>query len=337
MTLLEQEDGPEHQLANVLYPHVPADRRGYLDVGSGHEIYFELFGRKGGIPVVVLHGGPGSGSSPTGRRFFDPAYFRVITFDQRGTGKSRPTGSLEANTTEHLVADIDALRAHLGYSCWLVSGGSWGATLALAYGITHPSRCRGFLLRSVALGQESDFHWWVNGMANFFPESWHRFADHVCEQEQDDLLAAYGRRLASGDEAISGPAALEWHRYESACSSLLPKKSEKLENTTLARLIDMARIESHYFLNNAFLADNWILRNKKEINHLPAAIVHGRYDVICPPKCAYDLADAWPRAKLRIVDASGHQPTDILLAKAFREETDAARGWYNSSSFVRDA
>lgn len=332
MTLIDQEDDLALRLDGLLHASQTPISCGYLSVDSGHEIYFEQFGRTDGIPVVVLHGGPGSGSSPIVRRFFDPSYFRIICFDQRGAGRSQPAGHLEANTTEHLVSDIEALRKHLKISTWLVSGGSWGVTLALAYGISHPQYCLGFLLRSVALGRQSEYEWWTNGMRYFFPESWQRFTNHVSKNERNDLIAAYGKRLCSDDEATSRAAAFEWHRYEGSCGSLLPGKSRKLENSTISELIQMAKIEAHYFMNNAFLEDGWILENKRQITHLPAAIVHGRYDVVCPPMNAYELAEDWPSAKLRIVDASGHQPTEYPLAKAFLEEVKEAKQWCESST-----
>lgn len=315
-------------LEGLLYPVSPSFDCGHVHVDSGHAIYYEQSGAGHGTPIVLVHGGPGSGSSPLTPRFLDPSFFRIVSFDQRGAGRSQPAGSVEANTTEHLIADMEALREHLGIASWLVCGGSWGATLALAYGISHPASCLGFLLRSVALGRESEYHWWTTGMRYFFPESWYRFASHVTDLERDDLLAAYGRRLASDDEKISGPAAIEWHRYEASCGSLLPTESRKLQNATLAQLVHMARIESHYFLNNAFLPDDWIRKSADQLRHLPASIVHGRYDIICPPGNAYDLAAVWPAAKLRIVDACGHQPTEYLLAKAFLEEAEDLKGWH---------
>ncbi len=328
MELNSRPADPLPMLDRLLYPaSLPFDR-GYLGVGSGHEIYYEQSGAQDGTPIVLVHGGPGSGSSPLTPRFLDPAFFRIVSFDQRGAGRSRPAGSLKANTTENLVGDMETLRKHLDIGSWVVCGGSWGATLALAYGISHSARCLGFLLRSVCLGRKAEYCWWENGMRSFFPESWRRFAEHVAGSDQEGLLAAYGKRLSSSDEKISGPAAIEWHRYSASCGSLLPTESRKLQTASLSQLVHMARIESHYFLHNAFLPDGWILKGARRLKHLPATIVHGRYDVICPPESAYDLAGAWPAAKLRIVEACGHQPTEHRLAKAFLEEAEGLKNWY---------
>ena len=327
MKPMDRQDDSLQRLDRLLYPGPSRWSDGRLSVGSGHEIYFEQSGREDGVPVVILHGGPGAGTSPIMGRFFDPSYFRVISFDQRGTGRSQPAGCLEANTTEHLIADMEALRRHLRIPVWLVCGGSWGATLALAYGVTHPDRCQGFLLRSVSLGRESEYRWWTDGVRYFFPENWDRFAGHVGDGERGDLIAAYGRRLASDDEKISGQAAIEWHLYEGSCGSLRPGRSRKLQSASIPELVRMAKIEAHYFSNNAFLADDWILTNKDRIAHLPASIVQGRYDVICPPIIAYELAEGWPSAGLRIVEACGHQGTEYGLAEAFLEEAERAKLW----------
>lgn len=327
MKSMDRGDDSLKRLDRLLYPGSAGWSDGRLKVGSGHEIYFEQSGRPDGLPVVLLHGGPGAGRSPIMARFFDPSTFRVISFDQRRAGRSQPAGRLEANTTAHLIADVEALRKRLRIPSWLVCGGSWGATLALAYGAAHPDRCLGFLLRSVSLGRESEYRWWSDGVRYFFPESWDRFAGHVGEAERDGLIAAYGRRLESDDLRVSGPAAIEWHRYQAACGSLRPERSRKLETASLPELVRMAKIGAHYFLNNAFLDEDWIVANKDRFIHLPASIVHGRYDVICPPVIAYELADGWSAARLRIVEASGHGATEYALAEAFLEEAERAKLW----------
>ena len=325
-----QHDQPALRLDGFLHKDGKPDTSGYLSVDSSHEIYFELSGRVDGVPVVILHGGPGTGISPIAHRFFDPSFFRLIRFDQRGSGRSRPAGSLAANTTEHLIADMETLRTHLEISSWVVFGGSWGATLALAYGIAYPARCLGFLLRSVALGRASEFRWWARGMRQIFPESWHRFAGHVGAGEDDDLLEAYASRLQSEDDEISTPAAVEWHRYAASCGTLFPSNARKLDTALPAELVNMARIEAHYFRNNAFLADNWILDNRSRIAHLPASIVHGRYDIISPVVNSYELARTWPSANLRIVDGAGHLLTEYALAETLFEEAERIKAWFLS-------
>lgn len=304
-----------------LYPPVAPQTSGRLAVGDGHELYWEEAGAPDGVPVVFLHGGPGAGCAPVHRRFFDPAYYRIILFDQRGCGRSTPFCGLTNNTTADLIADIEALRAHLGVDRWLVFGGSWGATLAVAYGEAHPDRCLGFILRGVFLGTKAETDWFLSGMGRFFPEAWLAFSGHVGERAPERLLAAYQDRLASPDPAVHGPAARGWAGYETACSRLLPSADAPGGQWALA----LARIEAHYFAHDFFLRNGQLLAEIARITHLPAHIIQGRYDVVCPPMTAHALAAAWDNATLTVVDAAGHAATEDGIRTALVAATDSWR------------
>jgi proline iminopeptidase len=289
-----------------LFPEIASRRNGYLDVGDGHTVYWEESGARDGIPVVFLHGGPGSGTSPTQRRFFDPRAYWIILFDQRGAGRSRPRADVEANTTAHLIADMERLREHLAIDDWLVFGGSWGATLALAYGQAHPERCLGFVLRGVFLGRETEVDWFMSGIRSFYPEIWRAFAEFIPMEERQNLLAAYHRRLVHADPDIHHPAARSWARYEAACSALLPEPVLTWPVEDSAYALSLARLEAHYFVNGMFLPRGGLLAGMDRIRHLPATIVQGRYDMICPPATAEALARVWPTAELVVVPDAGH-------------------------------
>ncbi len=289
-----------------LYPPVePFDRR-MLDVGDGHQIYVEQSGRADGVPVVVLHGGPGGGCSPAMRRYFDPSVYRVILFDQRGCGRSRPHASVEANTTWHLVADIERIRLDLGIGQWIVFGGSWGATLALIYGETHPEQVRHLVLRGVFTMTQAELDWFYGGGAGrFWPETWARFVEHIPEAEQGNLIAAYHRRLFSGDRTSEVTYAKAWSAWENALASVHSTGVGSDSPAEYARAF--ARLENHYFINGGFLEhDGWILANAHRLAAVPGTIVQGRYDMICPPVSAYRLSEAWPKARLNMVPMAGH-------------------------------
>lgn len=290
----------------LLYPQIePFDQR-FLDVGDGHRMYVEQCGHPDGQPVIVLHGGPGGGCSPAMRRYFDPSVYRVILFDQRGCGKSRPHASVEANTTWDLVADIERIRAALGIDRWIVFGGSWGATLGLIYAQTHPDRAVHLVLRGVFLMTEGELGWFYGGGAGaFFPDRWQRFAAMIPEDEQGDLIAAYHRRLFCGDVTTETRFARAWAGWENALASVEHDGTLGEAPADYARAF--ARLENHYFLNRGFLqADGQILRDLHRIRDLPATIVQGRYDMICPPVSAWTLAQNWRRAELKIVPVAGH-------------------------------
>ncbi len=289
-----------------LYPPIdPFDQR-MMDMPGGHNIYVEQCGNPDGIPVVVLHGGPGGGCSPAMRRYFDPAVYRVVLFDQRGCGRSRPHSSVENNTTWDLVADIERIRDALGIEQFIVFGGSWGATLALIYAETHPDCVSHLVLRGVFLMTQRELDWFYGGGAGqFWPDTWANFVNLVPEDERDDFISAYHRRLFSGDIPLETRFAKAWSSWENALASVYSNGRSGDAPGEYARAF--ARLENHYFVHAGFLeSDGQILDNVDRISHIPGVIVQGRYDMICPPKSAYDLAQAWPNAELRMVRNAGH-------------------------------
>ncbi len=277
-----------------------------LPLDGGHAMYWEECGNPAGIPVVFLHGGPGAGSAPNHRRFFDPAAYRIVVFDQRGAGRSTPLGEIADNTTPHLVADIECLREHLGIARWLVFGGSWGSTLALAYGQAHPDRCLGFVLRGIFLCRRSEIDWFLYGLRTLFPEAWEAFVAPIPRAERGDLLAAYYRRLVDPDPAVHMPAAHAWSIYEGSCSTLLPSAETVSYFAGDVVALGLARIEAHYFTHDIFLPENALLDDVGRIRHLPCTIVQGRYDAVCPIVTADDLRRAWPEARYVVVPDAGH-------------------------------
>jgi proline iminopeptidase len=278
-----------------LFPPIEPYASGSLAVGGVHRLYWETSGNPDGIPALFLHGGPGAGASPEHRRFFNPERYRIVVFDQRGAGRSSPLGELADNTTPHLVADIETLRAHLGVERWLVFGGSWGSTLGLAYAEAHPGRCLGLVLRGIFLGRALEGDWFLHGMRTIFPEAWHRFAEFLPEEERVDLLGSYYRRLISPEPAVHGPAARSWAAYEGACSTLLANAAVSAAFTREPTALGLARIEAHFFINKFFLGDGELLAGVQAVEEVPTVIVQGRYDVVCPIRTADDLVRAWPR------------------------------------------
>lgn len=288
------------------YPEIAPYETGMLPLDSLHTMYFEQCGNPQGMPVVFLHGGPGAGSSAVHRRFFDPAHYRIVIFDQRGAGRSRPLGETRENTTPHLVADIERLRRHLGLERWIVFGGSWGSTLALAYAEAHPQAVRALVLRGIFLCRKSEIQWFLYGMRVMAPEAWRAFSGYVPEAERGDLLKAYYRRLLDPDPAVHMPAARAWSIYEGTCCTLLPSPEtvESFGQDVLA--LGLARMEAHYFSHGIFLPENALLEGVDRIRHIPAVIVQGRYDLVCPIVTADELARAWPEAEYVIVPDAGH-------------------------------
>ncbi|MBN8486530.1 MAG: prolyl aminopeptidase [Burkholderiales bacterium] len=309
-------------LDEVLHPPTEVLRQGRLAVGDGHELHWETCGTPEGIPALFLHGGPGAGISPTSRRFFDARRYHVTLFDQRGAGRSTPLGATHANTTPLLIDDIERLRVLLGIERWLVFGGSWGSTLALAYAQAHPQRCLGLVLRGIWLGSQEEIDWWLYGMRQFYPREWEAFAGHVGAEERGDLLAAYQRRLTHPDPAIHTPAARAWSRYEGACLHLVPRPEQVEAFGADAMALGVGRLEAHYFAHQAFLAPDQLLNGMSRIAHLPGVIVQGRYDVICPPRYAHALADVWPGGQLRMVIEAGHSSMEPGIAAELVAATD---------------
>jgi proline iminopeptidase len=293
-------------LRSNLFPEIEPYESGMLALDRRHTMYWEQSGNPDGIPVLFLHGGPGAGAAATHRRFFNPHQYRIIIFDQRGAGRSTPLGDLADNTTPHLVADIEKLRRHLGIARWLVFGGSWGSTLALAYGEAHPAACLGFVLRGIFLCRKSEIDWFLYGLRHLFPEAWREFAAAVPEAEHDDLLEAFHRRLIDPDPAVHMPAARAWSRYEGSCSTLLPSPETIAYFAGDTVALGLARIEAHYFRNHSFLPDNALLDNIRRLHGIPAVIVQGRYDAVCPIVSADDLYRAWPQSEYIVVPDAGH-------------------------------
>ena len=318
------EQRPPHTSASALYPPLdPFDQR-MMDVGDGHQLYVEQCGAPDGVPVVVLHGGPGGGCSPMMRRFFDPKRWRVILFDQRGCGRSRPHASVGENTTWHLVGDMERIRASLGIARWALFGGSWGATLALIYAITHPDRAAHLMLRGVFLMEQRELRWFYGGGAGqFWPDQWRRFTGMVPEAERGDLIAAYGRRLFDGPPHEQVRFARAWASWENALASMASQGSGGEAGAEYARAF--ARIENHYFAHAGFLEhDGWIRANLGRIAAVSGVIVQGRYDMICPPLSARLLADGWPAATLSLVPFAGHALSEPGIADQLVRAADAA-------------
>jgi proline iminopeptidase len=296
----------QKRAVQYLYPSIePYDQR-MVDVGHGHSIYVEQCGNPKGLPVVVLHGGPGGGCSPAMRRYFDPHVFRIILFDQRGCGRSRPHAEVRNNTTWDLVADIEFLRRLLEIDGWMVFGGSWGATLALLYAQTHPDRVRHLILRGVFLMTQGELDWFYGGGAGrFWPETWARFVELIPENERHDLISAYNTRLFSGNRTEEVQYGRAWSAWENALASFHSNGVTGESPGEYARAF--ARLENHYFMNKGFLDfDGQILANMARISHIPGIIVQGRYDMICPPISAYRISDLWPSGQLRMVRNAGH-------------------------------
>jgi len=308
----------------TLYPEIePFDTR-RLKVSPIHELYYEQVGNPTGKPAVFLHGGPGGGIVSDYRRYFDPEIYRVVLFDQRGSGKSTPHASLEENTTWHLVSDIEQLREHLGIDTWQVFGGSWGSTLALAYAERHPDRVAQVVLRGIFLCRPKEIQWFYQEGANaIFPDVWEEYLKIIPETERADMVTAYYRRLTSEDDSVRLEAARAWSIWEGSTSKLFfdPSMIEKFADPEFA--LAFARIECHYFMNNAFFnSDNYLIENVEKIRHIPSVIVQGRYDVVCPLMSAWDLHRAWPEAQLHIIPDAGHSISEPGIIDALVEATD---------------
>ncbi len=311
----------------TIYPEIEPYRTGRLAVGGGHELYFEESGNPHGKPVVFLHGGPGGGTEAKHRRFFDPAAYRIVLFDQRGCGKSTPYASLEHNTTWDLVEDIERIRATLDIDRWLVFGGSWGSTLALAYAETHPVRVTELVLRGIFLLRRQEIRWFSQeGASHIFPDAWEDYVGHIPEPERGDLLSAYHRRLTSRDPEVRRTAARAWSVWEGSTSCLVPNHELIRRTGEDDFAVAFARIECHYFVNEGWVTGaRDLLANVGKIRHIPGVIVQGRYDVVCPATSAWDLHRAWPEADLRIVAEAGHSASDPGITSELVAATDRFR------------
>ncbi len=311
-----------------LYPEIEAFDSGMLKVSELHTLYYEQSGNPDGKPVVFLHGGPGGGTNDKCRRFFDPQAYRIILFDQRGCGKSTPHAELADNTTWDLVADIERLREHLGIERWQVFGGSWGSTLALAYAETHPDRVSELVLRGIFMLRRQELEWFYqNGCDMLWPDAWETYLAAIPEVERGDLMSAYYRRLTSDDETVRMAAARAWAVWEAGRSFLLPDQDyiDRAEGDHFAAAF--ARIECHYFVHGGFFEhDDQLLRNAARLKDIPAVIVQGRYDVVCPMRSAWDLHRVWPQADLRVVADAGHSAFEAGIVHALIEATDRFRG-----------
>ncbi len=309
---------PNHEL----FPPIEPFETGRLARTAPHDLYWEQSGKPNGAPVVFLHGGPGAGASPDHRRFFDPGHYRIVIFDQRGAGRSTPLGELANNTTQDLIGDIEALRAHLGIERWLVFGGSWGSTLGLAYAQAHPERVTGLILRGIFLCSAEEIDWFLHGMRWIHPEAWGRFAEPIPPAERGDLLTAYHRRLTDPDPAVHMPAARAWSTYEGACCTLLPSPETVAAFARDQMALGLARIEAHYFRNRVFLDQGQLLRGIDRIRRIPAVIVQGRYDIVCPIATAESLHQTWPEADYAIVPDAGHSAMEPGIRRALVAATE---------------
>jgi proline iminopeptidase len=307
----------------TLYPAIEPYRTGILDTGDGHQVYWEISGNPEGKPAVFLHGGPGAGCSPAHRRLFDPKKYRVLLFDQRGCGRSKPHASLENNTTWDLVKDIESLRAIMGVEKWLVFGGSWGSTLALAYAETHPSRVSELVVRGIFTLKPREIAWYYqNGASNLFPDLWEAFLAPIPEAERGDLVAAYRKRLTGNDPKAQLEAARAWSVWEGSTIKLLPNKQNSSNYGQDQFALAFARIENHYFVNNGWLEPDQLIRDAHKLKNIPGIIIQNRYDVCTPAITAWELHKAWPEADFVIVDDAGHAFDEPGIMHQLIEATD---------------
>ncbi|RDJ14542.1 prolyl aminopeptidase [Rhizobium grahamii] len=315
------------EVLRTLYPEIEPYASGHLDVGDGHKIYWERSGTPGARPAVFLHGGPGGGFSPSHRRLFDPALYDVLLFDQRGCGKSTPYADLNANTTWHLVADIERLREMAGVEKWQVFGGSWGSTLALAYAETHPERVSELVVRGIYTLTKAELDWYYQfGVSEMFPDKWERFIAPIPPEERHEMMLAYNRRLTGADRAVALEAAQAWSIWEGETITLLPEKSTsgKFEDADFAYAF--SRIENHFFVNAGWMDEGQLLRDAYKLKDIPGVIVHGRYDMPCPAKYAWLLHKAWPTAEFHLIEGAGHAYSEPGILDRLIRTTDKFAG-----------
>lgn len=311
---------------NILYPEIEPFHHFMLDVGDGHVLYVEECGNPDGAPVLFVHGGPGGGADERSRRFFDPDFYRIVVFDQRGCGRSKPFAETNANTTWDLVDDMERIRRELGIERWALFGGSWGSTLSLAYAEKHPERVTALVLRGIFLGRPEDFDWfYYHGAPQVYPEHYPEFLAPVPAGRRDALVEAYGELLNSPDEKVRADAALRWTRWEMRASNLVPDEDAIRKYSEPHKAVPMARLEVHYFVNGCFLEPGQLLNAIDRIRHLPGHIVQGRYDMVCPPEGAWALHEAWPEAAFEWVTQAGHSAFEPGIAEALVRATDSLR------------
>jgi proline iminopeptidase len=309
------------------YPEIEPFETGMLDVGDGHRIYWERFGTRGGKPAVFLHGGPGGATSPSHRRLFDPTLYDVILFDQRGCGKSTPHASIEANTTWHLVADIERLRQMIGAEQWLVFGGSWGSTLALAYAETHPERVSELVLRGIYTLTKAELDWYYQfGVSEMFPDKWERFIAPIPEEERHEMMAAYRRRLTGTDREEQLRCAVAWSSWEGETITLLPNPDYSDHFYDAEFALAFARIENHFFVHAGWMDEGQLLRDVHKLKDIPGVIIHGRYDMPCPAKYAWQLHKAWPKADFHLIEGAGHAYLEPGILDQLIRATDRFAG-----------
>ena len=329
-----------NQGTNNLYPEIEPFKKNHLKVGNLHQIYYEECGNPAGIPVVFLHGGPGSGCNSAQRRFFDPKHYRIVLFDQRGCGRSTPQGEVSDNTTNDLVGDIEALRKHLNIAKWHVFGGSWGSSLALAYAVKHANTIISLVLRGIFLSRATELAWFLGDVKHFQPEGWHQLIGYLPEHERANVLTAFSTRIFADDAAINIPAAIHWNNYESNMMRLLPSEASTASLATPAKTaheqekdnhieLARARIQIHYIQNQCFIDGDAILKATATLANIPTVIVQGRYDMVCPPITAWELAQAMPHAKLVMVADAGHSAMELGIMHALIAATEEFKGLDN--------
>lgn len=307
----------------TLYPPIEPYDQGMLDVGDGHSVYFERVGKRGGKPAIFLHGGPGGGCSAAHRRLFDPDVYDVVLFDQRGCGRSRPTAELDSNTTWHLVEDIERFRSLVGAEKWLVFGGSWGSTLALAYAEKYPRNVSALVLRGIYMLSKAELDWYYQfGVSEMFPEKWEKFLAPIPVAERGDMLAAYYRRLTGDDREVQLAAAKAWSIWEGETITLLPDSATAAPFHDDHYALAFARIENHYFVHGGWLSEGQLLRDAGKLSGIPGTIVHGRYDMPCPARYAFELHKAWPEADFHLVEGAGHAYSEPAILDKLIQATD---------------
>lgn len=323
---MQEKPSEEKMYQREFYPPIEPYETGFLPVDDIHTLYWEQSGNPKGRPVVFLHGGPGGGTNADMRRFFDPSYYRIILFDQRGSGKSTPLGELQNNTTGHLIHDIEHLRQMFDIDSWVVFGGSWGSTLALAYAIHHPARVEALILRGIFLCRKSELDFFYQHGYHMRPEAWHRLVSILTPQERQNVQKSYYKRLTSSDLKVRHEAAVYWSRYEGECATLLVSPELVANFSTEDLSYAIARMETHYFEHDIFLPENFILENLIKIQHIPGAIVQGQYDLVCPPTTAYELHQQWPRARYTVIPDAGHSATEPGIRAQLVEEMERLKG-----------